>query len=68
MSKKLKNCQNIALMGENDLLEELEKKINIHTENEAIESFMKENLGQGEVYGIYRLKTRVMFEKIDKMR
>jgi len=55
-------------MDENEILLEIEQKIDIHKEEAALESFMKESMDAGQVYGIYKLKTKAMHEKLERIK
>lgn len=56
-------------MTEAEVLEELQSKIDIQKEEEQIELFIKEkrqaeNSKVGEPYGVYKLKTLILHEKL----
>lgn len=55
-------------MNENEILQEIENKIDIHKEEAALESFMKESMDSGQIYGIYKLKTKAMHEKLARIK
>jgi hypothetical protein len=65
----------LADVTEKDVLIEIQDKIDLNKEEEVIESFIKEKRRtQGsngpaiEVFTIYKLKSKVMNEKIDKIK
>jgi hypothetical protein len=36
-------------------------------EEETLEQFMKENIGNSETFGLYKLKTRILHEKLSRI-
>jgi hypothetical protein len=58
-------------LTERDILIEIEKRIDINKEEDFIEGFIKEKQKQpsnGEIFSIYKLKSKVMNEKIEKIK
>jgi len=60
-------CADITDLTEYDLLQFLEKGIEIHKDEEDIENFVRDT-PSGDVYGLYKLKTKVMQEKLDRLK
>lgn len=60
ISKQLASCQDLIDLSEEELLEELESRIDIHKEEEQLEQFIKKQEPGREGYGIYKLKTKAM--------
>jgi hypothetical protein len=71
-SSRFEQVRDLGEVSERDILQEIEAKIDIDKEEELIESFIKEKSKQAattsEIFSIYRLKSKVMNEKIDKIR
>lgn len=75
LSSKFNQCRDIAELTEKDILQEIESKIDINKEEESIEAFIKEKKKAGgsgaasyEIFSIYQLKSKVMNEKIEKIK
>ena len=75
LSSRFQDCRDLADVTEKDVLVEIQVKIDLNKEEEVIESFIKEkkkNSGSNgpeiEVFTIYKLKSKVMNEKIDKIK
>lgn len=63
--------RDLADVHERDILQEIESKIDINKEEEFIEGFIKEKQKQAnhsEIFSIYKLKSKVMNEKIEKIK
>lgn len=63
--------KDVGDLTEKDLLKEIESKIDLNREEDLIEDFVKEKQKNGksaEVFSIYKLKSKVMNEKIDKIK
>ncbi|CDW82966.1 UNKNOWN [Stylonychia lemnae] len=66
-----KQVKDVGDLTEKDLLKEIESKIDLNREEDLIEDFVKEKQKIGksaDVFSIYKLKSKVMNEKIDKIK
>ena len=70
--QRYNQVKDLAALSEKDLLQEIESAIDINKEEEFIEGFIKEKQKSanhsGEVFSIYKLKSKVMNEKIEKIK
>jgi hypothetical protein len=59
-------------VSEQDILKEIEDNLDVNKEEVIIDAFVKEKKGEyvnlGEAFSLYKLKAKVMNEKIDKIR
>lgn len=70
-TRQLASCEDLVHMTESEILEQLQSKIDIQKEEEQIEAFIKsKQVGDGnlENYGIYKLKTLILHEKLKILR
>ena len=61
----------LAELTERDVLSEIESKIDINKEEDFIEGFIKEKqrlAKNSEIFSIYKLKSKVMNEKIERIK
>ncbi len=75
LSARFQQCRDLADVTEKDVLIEIEEKIDLNKEEEVIEAFLKEKRkAQGgsssstEVFSIYKFKSKIMNEKILKIK
>lgn len=70
-SSRFQQVLDLMDLSERDILQEIESRIDINKEEDFIEGFIKEKQKQAnnsEVFSIYKLKSKVMNEKIEKIK